>query len=105
MLMDAGCEYHGYVSDVTRTWPVSGQFTPLQKDLYEVVRATKEEITKVRKLVLSPTYALVCYSCCTLKVCDISPQMCRAGVTLNYLHSAAVEILADELKSMIHKII
>ena len=48
VLMDAGCEYHGYVSDITRTWPVSGQFTPIQKDLYEVVRATKDEITKVR---------------------------------------------------------
>lgn len=24
VLMDAGCETHGYTSDVTRTWPVSG---------------------------------------------------------------------------------
>ena len=45
--MDAGCEYHGYVSDVTRTWPVGGEFTPAQKDLYEVVRSAKEEVTEV----------------------------------------------------------
>lgn len=33
-LMDAGCEMHGYVSDVTRTWPVSGRFSSAQRDLY-----------------------------------------------------------------------
>ncbi|XP_070552673.1 xaa-Pro aminopeptidase 3-like [Ptychodera flava] len=37
ILMDAGCEYHGYASDITRTWPVSGKFTPPQRTLYEVV--------------------------------------------------------------------
>ena len=47
VLMDAGCEYHGYVSDVTRTWPVGGKFTPAQRDLYEVVRSAKEEVTEV----------------------------------------------------------
>ena len=45
--MDAGCEYHGYVSDVTRTWPVSGQFTAVQRDLYEVVHIAKQEIIQV----------------------------------------------------------
>lgn len=48
VLMDAGCEYHSYVSDVTRTWPVSGRFSPAQSDLYEVVRTTKEELIQVR---------------------------------------------------------
>ncbi|XP_014252044.1 probable Xaa-Pro aminopeptidase 3 isoform X2 [Cimex lectularius] len=37
ILMDAGCELHGYCSDITRTWPVSKQFTPLQQTLYEIV--------------------------------------------------------------------
>ena len=35
--MDAGCELHGYCSDVTRTWPVSGIFNKYQRALYEVV--------------------------------------------------------------------
>lgn len=47
VLMDAGCEYHGYVSDVTRTWPVNGKFSSAQRDLYEVVRTTKQELTQV----------------------------------------------------------
>ena len=41
--MDAGCEYYGYVSDVTRTWPVSGKFTPAQRDLYEAVLKVKQK--------------------------------------------------------------
>ena len=45
--MDAGCEYHGYVSDVTRTWPVSGQFTAAQMDLFGVVHTAKQEIIQV----------------------------------------------------------
>ena len=41
VLMDAGCEYHGYSSDVTRTWPINGRFTPEQKILYEIVLDTQ----------------------------------------------------------------
>ncbi|XP_069130143.1 xaa-Pro aminopeptidase 3-like isoform X2 [Argopecten irradians] len=37
ILMDAGCEYHGFTSDLTRTWPVSGRFSPVQRRLYEMV--------------------------------------------------------------------
>lgn len=58
MLMDAGCEYHGYVSDVTRTWPVNGRFSAAQSALYEVVRTTKEEVTQVRGGVVAPCVVL-----------------------------------------------
>ena len=37
LLVDAGCEYKGYASDITRTYPVSGKFSSLQKDLYNLV--------------------------------------------------------------------
>ncbi|CAJ0756726.1 16020_t:CDS:10 [Entrophospora sp. SA101] len=37
VLMDAGGEYYGYASDITRTWPVNGRFTQPQKELYEAV--------------------------------------------------------------------
>ena len=37
LLIDAGCELDGYASDITRTFPVNGQFSPAQKDLYELV--------------------------------------------------------------------
>ena len=37
LLMDAGCELHGYASDVTRTWPISGTFTAAQAHIYDIV--------------------------------------------------------------------
>ena len=39
VLIDAGGEYRGYASDITRTYPVSGAFSPEQEALYAVVRA------------------------------------------------------------------
>jgi Xaa-Pro aminopeptidase len=41
LLIDAGCEYSFYASDVTRTFPIGGRFSPLQRDLYEVVLAAQ----------------------------------------------------------------
>ncbi|MDQ6620647.1 MAG: aminopeptidase P N-terminal domain-containing protein [Pseudomonadota bacterium] len=37
LLIDAGCEYQGYASDITRTFPVNGRFSAAQKAVYEVV--------------------------------------------------------------------
>lgn len=42
LLMDAGCEYHGYASDVTRTWPVSGRYTPEQRQVYDMVLSVRQ---------------------------------------------------------------
>ena len=37
LLIDAGCELDGYASDITRTFPVNGKFTSVQKDIYQLV--------------------------------------------------------------------
>mgnify|MGYP003604133432 FL=1 len=42
LLIDAGAEYQLYAGDITRTLPVNGTFSPVQKDVYEVVLAANE---------------------------------------------------------------
>ena len=37
LLVDAGCEFDYYASDVTRTMPVNGRFSPEQRAVYEIV--------------------------------------------------------------------
>ena len=49
ILIDAGCEYDYYASDITRTIPVSGRFTSVQKELYKLVLNTQLEIIKMIK--------------------------------------------------------
>ena len=41
-LIDAGCELDGYASDITRTFPADGRFTPAQRELYDVVLAAQQ---------------------------------------------------------------
>lgn len=49
LLIDAGCAYGYYNSDITRTFPVGGKFTPEQKTLYEIVlEAQKQAIAQVQ---------------------------------------------------------
>jgi Xaa-Pro aminopeptidase len=49
LLLDAGCEHDYYASDITRTFPVGGRFTPAQRAVYEVVlEAQLAAIDKVR---------------------------------------------------------
>jgi len=42
VLIDAGCELDGYASDITRTFPVNGRFSPAQRELYELVLAAQQ---------------------------------------------------------------
>lgn len=66
-LIDAGCELEYYASDVTRTFPVSGRFTPEQRSIYE--------------LVLSAQMACI--------------EAVRPGTTLEAIHELAVKKLTE----------
>ncbi|KAK4166370.1 putative peptidase [Cladorrhinum sp. PSN259] len=74
VLVDAGGEYGFYVTDITRTWPVSGKFTDAQKDLYLAV----------------------------LKVQRRCVSLCRAsaGLSLDEIHRAAESGLREELTKL-----
>lgn len=67
LLIDAGCELEGYASDITRTFPINGRFTPVQKDIYQ--------------LVLSAQMAAI--------------DQVRPGNTWNDPHQAALRVLAQ----------
>ncbi len=69
VLVDAGCEYGYYASDVTRTYPASGRFSPAQASVYE--------------LVLKSQYAAI--------------EKTRPGATLEQIHEAALEVITAGL--------
>jgi Xaa-Pro aminopeptidase len=69
LLIDAGAESGSYASDVTRTFPVNGRFTPAQRRVYDaVLRAQKRAIA------------------------EVSP-----GATLPKVHAAAVRSLTESM--------
>ena len=47
ILFDIGCEYQNYSSDLSRTIPINGKFSPRQKDCYNAVLRVMKEITKL----------------------------------------------------------
>ncbi|WP_324172557.1 aminopeptidase P N-terminal domain-containing protein [Sulfurimonas sp.] len=49
ILIDAGCEYEYYASDITRTIPVNGRFSQAQKELYSIVLDVEKKIIKMIK--------------------------------------------------------
>jgi Xaa-Pro aminopeptidase len=49
VVVDIGAEYGGYSADVTRTYPVSGKFSPRQREIYQIVLdAQKAAMAKVK---------------------------------------------------------
>ena len=69
VLIDAGCEYDGYASDITRTFPAGGRFSGPQRALYELVLASQEAAVAATK----------------------------AGARFNAPHDATVAVLAQGL--------
>ena len=49
LLIDAGCELASYASDITRTFPIAGRFSAVQRDVYELVLAAQEAGIKAVK--------------------------------------------------------
>lgn len=49
ILIDAGAEYRGYASDITRTFPVNGKFSKAQREVYDVVLDVQEKCIEYTK--------------------------------------------------------
>ena len=67
LLVDAGAEYKGYASDITRTFPINGRYTKAQREIYD--------------LVLKAQMACV--------------EMVRPGVTHEQLKQHSIEVLTE----------
>jgi Xaa-Pro aminopeptidase len=68
-LIDAGAEYRGYASDITRTYPAAARFTSEQQEIYAIVRAAGERAT----------------------------ARCTAGTEWREVHRTAALVIADGL--------
>jgi len=49
ILIDAGAEYKGYASDITRTFPVNGKYSKAQREVYDVVLDVQEQCVEYTK--------------------------------------------------------
>ena len=72
LLLDCGAEHNMYCGDLTRVFPVSGKFTGVQKDVYQIVlSAQKKAISKV-----------------------------KAGVKIKTVYDAALKVLVQGLRDL-----
>ena len=50
LLVDAAANYQGLTGDITRTYPIDGKFTPVQRDIYEIVYAAQQAGEKAARI-------------------------------------------------------
>ena len=50
LLVDAAANYKGLTGDITRTYPVSGRFTPPQREIYELVLVAQDAAMKAARI-------------------------------------------------------
>ncbi|KAI0959231.1 hypothetical protein AcW1_004114 [Taiwanofungus camphoratus] len=74
VLVDAGCEYNGYASDITRTYPANGIFTSAQAELYSALLSAQKQL---------------------VALCTAS-----AGLSLSQLHNTSNELIRKELEGI-----
>ncbi len=80
LLIDAGCEYNLYASDVTRTFPVNGIYSGIQRDVYEIVLEAQKASLRASKpgATLTQIHAETCKVLAAglveLKVMDAVPE-------------------------------
>ena len=67
LLVDAGAEYKGYASDITRTFPINGHYTQAQRDIYDLVLKAQMQCV----------------------------EMVRPGVTHEQLKQHSIEVLTE----------
>lgn len=53
ILFDLGCREEGYCADISRTFPINGKYTPLQRQIYDIVLAANKKIIEVAKAGMS----------------------------------------------------
>jgi Xaa-Pro aminopeptidase len=53
LLIDAAASFGGYAADITRTFPVSGSFTPAQREIYQVVRDAQAAAERTARIGVS----------------------------------------------------
>lgn len=67
LLLDMGCEYYCYDSDITCSFPANGKFNEDQATVYEAVLAAHEAVIKAIKPGVSwpvrSASVLICYTC------------------------------------------
>ena len=49
ILLDLGAKYENYCSDITRTYPANGKFSPRQREIYELVLKANEAVAAAAK--------------------------------------------------------